>query len=285
MKITGHTRLYGFFADPADHSKSPAMYNACFDSLGIDAVYLAFRCGREGIEGAMDAMRRFDMGGANISMPNKQAVIGHLDEISGDAALAEAVNTVVNREGRLIGHNTDIAGARRALEELHPIRGSRSVLFGLGGAGKAVLIALAQAGASHVSVFIRGSHAKEHVVFADRIASSLGLSIKMCEFGNDGLLREELAAADLLVNATNVGMGKLEGESLVPDPSFLHRDLAVMDAIYSPAETALLRQAKEAGCRAKNGLDMLLYQGAEAFSLFTGEEMPLELVREVLNRG
>ena len=285
MKITGHTRLLGFFADPAAHSKSPAMYNACFDALGIDAAYLAFRCGKEEIGSAMEAMRTLGMIGANISMPNKRAVMDYLDEISQEAALAEAVNTVVNREGKLTGYNTDIGGARRAIEELHPIRGSRAVLLGLGGAGKAILIALAQAAAAHVSVFIRSGRAKEHVLFADKVAKECGLSIRMCDFGREGLLEEELAGADLLVNATNVGMGALEGQSLIPDPSLLRPGLAVMDAIYSPAETLLLKQAKEAGCPCKNGLDMLLYQGAEAFSLFTGEEMPVELVREVLKQG
>ena len=170
MKITGHTHLLGFFADPAAHSKSPAMYNACFGALGIDAAYLAFRCGKEGIGSAMEAMRTLGMIGANISMPNKRAVMDYLDEISQEAALAEAVNTVVNREGKLTGYNTDIGGAHRAIEELHPIRGSRAVLLGLGGAGKAILIALAQAEAAHVSVFIRSGRAKEHVLFADKVA-------------------------------------------------------------------------------------------------------------------
>ena len=159
------------------------------------------------------------------------------------------------------------------------------MLLGLGGAGKAILIALAQGEAAHVSVFIRSGRAKEHVLFADKVAKECGLSIRMCDFGREELLEEELAGADLLVNATNVGMGALEGQSLIPDPSLLRPGLAVMDAIYSPAETLLLKQAKEAGCPCKNGLDMLLYQGAEAFSLYTGEEMPVELVREVLKQG
>ncbi len=282
MEISGHTALYAFFADPAEHSASPAMYNACFRKMNTDAVYLAFRVGKEGIRGAMESMRLLDIKGANISMPNKQEVIKYLDEISDEARLCGAVNTVVNDSGRLKGYNTDIFGAVRAVRGMGAgISGQSVCIFGLGGAGRAILTGMAFQGASHISVIVRRRRAEEHRAFTSVISDASGVDIGIYDIEDPEALKRETLAADIVINATDVGMGDDAGSSVIPDVTYLKPGQYVMDAVYSPERTRLMDIAERAGAAAKNGRDMLIFQGAEAFRLYTGLEMPLN---EVLSK-
>lgn len=281
MNITGHTRLLGFFADPASHSKSPVMYNSAFEYLNLDMVYLAFRTEKKDIGRAVEAMRTLNMAGANISMPNKAAVMEYLDEISSEAKLAGAVNTVVNQDGRLTGYNTDIYGAMKALKVMgaEP-EGKNIVLLGAGGAGSAVMAGLAFEKAGRLSVFVREKSMDKHSEYCNRILTETGLDIQLLPIEDERLLAERICGSQILINATNVGMGSLVRESLIKDSSCLHSQLYVMDAIYSPSETELLKQSKRAGVKGFcNGMNMLLYQGEKAFKLYTGLDMPLDVVR------
>ena len=296
MDISGHTRLLGFFADPAEHSQSPAMYQACFRELELDYCYLAFRIPEGEIGRAVEALRVLNMRGANISMPHKQKVIPYLDRLDETARLCGAVNTIVQEDGILTGYNTDLAGAGRALREMDCTAGmgskrGQAVLLGLGGAGQAVLAALCALEEPAISVFVREPERASYQVFLDRLhrhQEEQGMhrsAIRLLSLWDTKLLKKELHASHLLVNSTSVGMGERAGQSLIPDPSYLQPELAVMDVIYAPRETELLRQACQAGCRAyKNGLDMLLYQGAENFQLFTGCTMPIQAARQVLDK-
>ena len=294
MNISGKTVLYALFADPAAHSKSPAMHTAAFDELGIDAVYLAFRVPAGRIGTAVQAVRDMGIGGFNLSMPHKQAVMEYLDEVDETASLCEAVNTVEVRDGRLIGHNTDAAGAVYALRKTGAdIENGRAVILGMGGAGQAIIAGLTSAGCRRFTVALRntddldkeGTRARSHKVFLDMIAEKTGAEIGIVDFSDAEGLAGEIGNAELLINATDLGMGSKAGLSPVTDISWFHSALTVMDVIYEPEETEFLRLARRAGVRsAINGLDMLLGQGAEAFRIFTGQEMPLDTVRKVLGK-
>lgn len=285
--ITGTTKLLGFFADPSSHSNSPLMYNTAFEKLGLDMRYLAFTVGKESIGDAVNAMRTLDMVGANVSMPNKTEVIKYLDDISEEARLCGAVNTIVNRNGHLTGYNTDIYGAMKALKEIGAeIKGKDFMLFGLGGAGKAILTGLGMEGANKVSLFLRREPNKDETEFVEKIENATGCKVEFFNFtsmiGKLGMTFRP-GQVEALINATNVGMGKLEGQSLVPDNCTLPAALKVMDIIYHPEETELMKQVKEAGCKGVcNGLSMLIYQGEAAFKLYTGLDMPVDDVRRAI---
>ena len=273
LQISGHTGLLGFFADPAAHSKSPFMYNTAFQKLGMDYVYLAFQIDQTSLADAIRSMRTLQMRGANVSMPNKTAVIQYLDDISTEARLCNAVNTIVNENGRLIGYNTDGTGAMLALSHAGvSIQGKHLIILGAGGAGTAIITQAALDGASKISVFVRKQSFWKSEDFLEKIRKKTGCRIALLNLEDPDLLKAELVHADILINATSIGME--------PNPdSCAVSGLFVMDIIYSPEETTLLRYAKTAGLSCCNGLGMLLYQGAAAFRLYTGEELPVEDVR------
>lgn len=299
MKITGHTQLIGFFADPAKHSQSPLIYNTAFEKLNLDYAYLAFTIPEGRIEDAVKAMKLFNMKGCNVSMPHKQAIIPYLDEVSERVKICDAVNTVVNENGKLKGYNTDILGASKAIENTGVNIGeSIAVVLGLGGAGKAVLTGLAMERAKKIYAVIRGKtafdngenanryNAESSIAFAEKIRSKTGAEIEIIDTEDLGGIRTALKGSQILVNCTNLGMGKYEGLSPLPEGDYMHSDLTVMDAIYFPKKSRLLEQAEEAGCKTYiNGIDMLLFQGQEAFRLFTGEELPIDDVRAAFNRN
>lgn len=307
LKIDNETGLYAFFADPAEHSLSPKMYNTAFKELGMNRFYFASRVPEGMIRQAILKMRLMGLNGANISMPHKQAVMDELDEVDNLALLCEAVNTVVCINGDAIlkiannsnaidqstsepssnksysqilpilkGYNTDVVGAVTAIKEMGcDIKGNSAAVLGMGGAGKAVITGLADAGASEISVFVRKARPKEHSRFASKIANAFpGVKVNVLSLRSG--LRAKLEAANLLVNCTNVGMGDMEGKSLIPDITYLHSNLYVMDVIYAPEKTKLLEQAEAAGCKGfVNGLPMLLHQGEAAFKLYTGLDREL----------
>ena len=280
LQISGHTGLLGFFADPAAHSKSPFMYNTAFQKLGMDYVYLAFQIDQTSLADAIRSMRTLQMRGANVSMPNKTAVIQYLDDISTEARLCNAVNTIVNENGRLIGYNTDGIGAMLALSHAGVSNQEKNlIILGAGGAGTAIITQAALDGASKISVFVRKQSFWKSEDFLEKIRKKTGCRIALLNLEDPDLLKAELVHADILINATSIGMEPNPDSCAVSGPKDLGDHLFVMDIIYSPEETTLLRYAKTAGLSCCNGLSMLLYQGAAAFRLYTGEELPVEDVR------
>lgn len=289
MPIDAETSLYAFFAHPCRHSISPAMHNAAFAALGMNCVYLAFDVDEDNLRAAVAAMRTLNIRGANLSMPNKVAVLPLLDELGPEAALMGAVNTIVQEEGRLIGRNTDGVGWMRGIRELGvELRGEKLTLVGAGGAAKAILVQSALEGAGEIALFNRRSRRwAQAQALAEQVSAATGCRITLHELRRDDPdcredLRWEIDSSVLLTNATNVGMGALEGQTWLPDPQWLSPPLTVTDVIYAPAETELLRLARRAGCKTQNGAPMVLYQGAAAFSYWTGREMPVDIVRPLL---
>lgn len=271
-------KVFGVFGDPIEHSLSPAMHNAAFSALGIDCVYHAFRVKPEKLENAILGAEAMGFGGLNLTVPLKEAAL-RLDCVKPDplAAGIGAVNTIMFREGEILGYNTDGLGARQALlETAVEIKGSKVLIAGAGGAARAIAFQLAADGAQ---VTIANRTEERAVELAGDIsAAKLPGKVKgtgLLELGN--LIRE----ADILINTTTLGMHPHVDVSIA-EARDLHPDLAVFDIVYNPLETKLLRDAKAAGAKTVSGVLMLVYQGAEAFRLWTGAEPPVELMKKTV---
>ncbi|WP_051357542.1 shikimate dehydrogenase [Heyndrickxia coagulans] len=286
-RIDGKTQLIGLLATPIKHSLSPAMHNLSFQKLGLNYAYMAFEVGNEQLANVVKGFRSLNIRGWNVSMPNKTKILNLLDKLSPAAKFAEAVNTVVNEDGILIGHNTDGIGYVRGLkEEGIDIKGKRITLIGAGGAGTAIAIQCAIEGASEIHIFNRIDETFDRAVKnADTINRNIP-NIDCIATANSmdetEKLKYYIQRSDIVTNATCVGMKPLDGKSIIPDRSWLHSNLIVSDVVYIPRKTRLLEIAESAGCKAINGLGMMLWQGAEAFKIWTGQEMPVEYVKEQL---
>lgn len=280
--ITGHTQLTGLLGSPVSHSISPMMHNEAFEQLGLDYAYLAFDVGTEQLKTAVDGLRTLNVRGFNLTMPNKNLICKLCDQLSPAAQISGAVNTVINDNGTLIGHTTDGIGYMRSVKEAgHDIIGKKMTLLGAGGAATAILVQAALDGVSAISAFNNRSSSftrMEHVISELKSVSSC--DIHLYDYSDSEILRREIADSTILVNGTSVGMAPNTDASIITDSSMFHKDLIVSDVIYNPEETKFLRMAKEAGCATFNGLYMLLYQGAEAFKLWTGQEMPVDIIKE-----
>lgn len=278
LDISGHTRLCCIFGDPVKHSRSPRLHNKAFELTGLDYCYMAFTANESTIGQAMDTVRFMDMRGCNLTMPNKIAVIPYLDKIDPAAEIIGAVNTILNEDGVLTGYNTDGYGFMQAFRDHGvEIEGKKMTLLGMGGAGTAVAVQAAFDGMREISVFSPSNGKSWNRVTEEvaKIAEATDVNINLYDANDHDLLRAEIADSDLLANCTPLGMGKNADQAPVPDASFLHSGLIVQDAIYDPLDTTLMKMAREAGAVAINGLEMLYYQGARAFEIWTGVEMPL----------
>ncbi|HIY62828.1 MAG TPA: shikimate dehydrogenase [Candidatus Mediterraneibacter stercoripullorum] len=283
-RINGHTRLYALIGSPVGHSGSPAMYNYSFQKLGIDCAYLAFDVPLEKTAEAVAALRTLHAGGFNVTMPCKTAVAGLVDRLSPAAELVGACNTVVvEDDGSLTGHITDGIGFVRNLREHGvEVNGSRIVLIGTGGAATAIAVQAALDQAAEIMIFNRRD---EFFANGEKTVEKIRnavpeVKVTISDLENEKLLAEAAGRSDILINATRAGMSPLENMMPVPE-SILRPELAVADVVYNPRETLLIRKAREAGCRAAvGGIGMLLWQGAAAFELFTGQEMPAQEVLE-----
>lgn len=279
LPISGQTALYALFGSPVAHSLSPAMYNLCFEHHGLDARYLAFDVGASDMAQAMDAMRLLNIRGANVTMPGKQAAARLVDERSIVVEITGACNTIVNREGRLAGHCTDGEGLVAALRAAGiDIRGRRVVLLGAGGAAAAIMVQCAADGAAQVDVLNRRSARYEQAgKMIERLSDQHGIrSVMLHDWADQTRLLSCITAADILINATSVGMAPAAAAVPLPSDCRLDHLTALVDIIYNPTETALMRMGREQGVPAVlNGHGMLLYQGAAAFRLFTGLDMPI----------
>ena len=284
-RINGHTRLYALIGSPVGHSGSPAMYNYSFEKLGIDAAYLAFDVPVEKTEDAVNALRTLHAGGFNVTMPCKTAVAQLVDRLSPAAELVGACNTVVFEEdGTMTGHMTDGTGFVRNLREHGvEIKDKKIVLLGTGGAATAIAVQAALDGVAEIAIFNRkdGFYANgEKTVEKIRKAVSSIRKVSIEDLDDTELLGKVIGESDILINATRAGMSPME--DVIPVPAeFLRPELAVADVVYNPKETLLIKRAKEAGCRAAvGGSGMLLWQGVAAFELYTGQEMPVQEVKE-----
>ena len=281
MKIDGYTRLAAVVANPIKHSISPFIHNSAFEATNTNGVYLAWEVDATELAETVANIRRYQMYGINLSMPYKEQVIAYLDQLSEEACLIGAVNTVVNREGTLIGYNTDGKGFFKSLPSFKISR-KKLVLLGAGGAAKAILAQAILDGVSQISVFVRSSSMEKTRPYLEKIQNATGFRVDLFALEDIQELQDSITKADLLVNATSVGM---DGSSQpIPTSIVLPEKLLVADVIYQPFETPFLKWARNQGNQSINGLGMLLYQAAEAFELWTGKEMPTDQIWELLKQ-
>jgi shikimate dehydrogenase len=276
MKINGKTKVCAIIGDPVEHSLSPVMHNAAFKELGLNIVYVAFKVTRNGLEGAVSGARSLGLLGLNVTMPHKSAAISYLDETDSAAKAIGAVNTVLNERGKLFGYNTDGKGAMIALQEngVDPEE-KRMLLLGAGGAAKAIAFQAAQEVDELVIVNRTPQKAKQ---LAEMINKQFGTRVKGTTLSAK-VLKEELETIDILVNATSVGMNPDVDATPVP-ADLLHSNLCVMDIVYNPLETKLMKDAKSTGASVISGLEMLLYQGAVAFEIWTNCPAPVDVMKK-----
>lgn len=284
-RISGRTGMFCLIGTPVGHSGSPAMYNYSFQKTSLDNVYLAYDIPLEKTEEAVQALRVLGCKGFNVIMPCKTKVAELVDELSDAAKLIGACNTVVVKDGKLYGNNTDGMGFVRNLKENGvDVKGKKMTIMGAGGAATAVQIQSALEGAAKISIFNR---ADEFYANAEHTKAKIKEMLPECDVNVYPLedtekLYAEIRDSDILVNATKVGMKPLDGQSLIEDTSVFRPDPVVADVVYNPKETKFVQDAKAAGCKvAVGGIGMLLWQGAAAFKLFTGEDMPTDEVYEL----
>ena len=269
--ISGTTRVLGVIGDPVAHTASPAMHNAALRALNLNYVYAAFRVAPAALPQALAGMRALGMVGLNVTVPHKQAVMAHLDEVSTEAQSIGAVNTIANRDGRLVGYNTDAFGIVQSLKAdggLDPLP-PKVALLGAGGAARAVLYALLARDEVEEVLLLNRTVEKAEALAADLDREGKVRVGSLAETGSIG-------DAGLLINATALGMHPRDDVSPLADPSCLHEHILVADIVYNPLETVLMRQAVAAGAAAINGLGMLAWQGARSFEIWTGVEPPVE---------
>ena len=279
MEIDAHTGFCGLIGNPVEHSLSPAIHNAAFQKLGLNLVYLAFRV--EAIGEAIRGLRSLGgFRGASVTIPHKVSAIPFLDEVEPTARHIGAINTIVANQGKLTGYNTDATGALRALRGgVGSLAGKRVAILGSGGAARPIAFALAGE-PGLVELTLLGVDAKERSMLATDLRSKTPLAVSEADL-DEASLGRILPDAQVLVHCTPIGMSPKTEASCVP-PSMLHAGLAVMDIVYNPRETRLLKDARKAGCVTIHGLEMFLHQAVAQFELWTNQAAPAEVMRAVL---
>jgi len=276
MKVSGRTKVCAVIGDPVEHSLSPCFQNAAFQHLKLDFIYVAFTVKAENLGDAISGVRSLGIYGLNVTMPHKISVIKYLDELDERADRIKSVNTILNRNGKLIGYTTDGIGVLNALKYngVDP-KGKKVVILGAGGAARSASYALSEVAGELVILNRTIERARN---LASKVRKLIG---SHADVKWDGLteesLRREVREADILINATPVGMSPDVNGTLV-EKRLLHPDMVVFDMIYHPLKTRLLREAEEVGAKTINGLSMLIHQGAASFEIWTGVEAPVDIM-------
>ncbi|MCD8073860.1 MAG: quinate/shikimate dehydrogenase [Lachnospiraceae bacterium] len=282
MQISGHTRLGCLLGSPVAHSISPAMYNESFRLLDIDYVYLCFDTSHTDLGTMVRILRDMNVFGFNLTMPDKERIMEHLDDISDAARMIGAVNTVKNEDGRLVGYNTDGIGYIHSMQSIgYDFTGGAMSLLGAGGAASSIAVQAALSGVPVLHILNRknGRSFPNAIRLAEQINAGTSCKADVTDLNDPAAVRQALEGSSLLTNATSVGMAPHTDGLPIADLSCLHPELTVSDIIYNPRRTRLLEEADKIGCRTSNGLYMLLYQGEAAFRIWTGQDMPVEAIR------
>ncbi|WEV44848.1 shikimate dehydrogenase [Streptococcaceae bacterium ESL0687] len=283
MEINGYTRLAAVVANPIKHSNSPFIHNRAFDLTSVNGAYLAFEVEADKLKDVISSIKSLNMYGINLSMPYKKMSLEYVDELSPVASLIGAINTIVLREdGSLFGHSTDGLGFFKSLGS-YQVKNQEITILGGGGAGLAIIAEACLQGSKKINVFNRKSQnfapLQEKL---GQIAEATKTPIELYDLADQDILQEAISRSSLLVNTTSIGMKDRTlplSERIILNPQIL-----VADIIYEPSETAFLSWAKKQGAKTINGLGMLVYQAAESYKLWTGFEMPSELIKEELEK-
>jgi shikimate dehydrogenase len=274
------TKLIAIIGDPVERSLSPAMHNAAFEALDLDYAYMALRVPSGALDGAIATARVLKMAGMNVTHPHKINIISLLDKLDKSAELVGAVNTVKNDRGKLIGYNTDGAGAVRALEsEVGELTGRRVLLLGAGGAARSIAFSLVKKGVELNIANRTTSRAKE---LTAAIKGGLGTNVGIINLNRKEVV-ETIKNTDIIINATTIGMHPNVNRTLLT-AEMMHKGLIVNDIVYEPLQTRLLTEAKKAGARTVTGLGMLIHQAALSFEIWTGRRAPIKVMTAAAKR-
>jgi shikimate dehydrogenase len=283
--INGKTKIIGIIGENIENSLSPLIHNQIILKHSLDFCYLPFQVKEEDLDKAIQGIRALNIRGVNITFPYKEKVIEFLDEAEESARRIGAVNTIVNNKGILTGYNTDVIGFKKSLQDngKFVIKEKKAVILGAGGAARGVIYTLLEEGIEEISIFNRTLE-KAVKIKQDFSPFFPRSNINIFSFEQDNI-KDKIKEANLLVNATSIGMASQIDNTPLPNEKLFHPNLLVYDLIYHPAKTLFLKQAKRAGAKTINGLPMLVYQGIESFYLWTGLKPEgkevLEIVRKI----
>lgn len=276
--ITGKTSVFGIIGDPVEHTLSPGMHNAAFEKLGLDYIYVPFHVKAEELEHAINGAFALNIKGLNVTIPHKTEVIKYLDYLDIAAGLIGAVNTIEFGENSAIGHNTDGIGAVRAIEEVNSVKNKKVMILGAGGAARAISFQILLSGAE--SLVISNRTIEKASELQNDLVEKLEPDVKVTDLGNE--LEKELKDTDILVNTTPIGMYPNISQKPLVTANMMHEGLIVNDIVYNPLKTGLIVEAEKAGAETISGVKMLMYQGVEAFKIWTGMEPPIEVFQRAL---
>jgi shikimate dehydrogenase len=276
MNITGSTNIVGLIGNPVEHSFSPQMHNAAFKALNLDYTYVAFDVNPADLKTAINGAKSLNIKGFNVTIPHKINVINYLNTLDDIAKLIGAVNTIDFKN--LKGYNTDGIGAIKAIEEIDSVKNKNIVIAGAGGASRAISFYLAKYGADKITILNRNIDKAKNLA-NDILNSNLIEDIKTDSISQ---INDYLNDSDILINTTPVGMSPNINDKPIATADNMHEDLIVFDAVYNPNETVLLKEAIKANAKPVYGIKMLLYQGAESFKIWTGQNPPIDVMEEIL---
>jgi shikimate dehydrogenase len=283
-QITGKTQIVGLFGYPVSHTLSPVMHNAAFASLNLPFVYIPFPVEPARLEEGVKGIRALNLRGVNVTIPHKQNVMAFLDRLTPEAELIGAVNTIVNDNGFLTGYNTDGAGFVKALEETGQtnLKNRYALILGTGGAARAVAVSMALRGAGRIVIAGRTIEKAQEItaVINERVSGKCASVLDL----HSSRLPNELAAADIIINSTPIGMYPKHEVPPFVDLSVCHPGALICDLVYNPMDTSLLKAARDKGLGTLSGIGMLIWQGALAFELWTGQQPPVELMRNTVQK-
>lgn len=281
--ITGKTNVTGIIGNPVEHSLSPLIHNAAFKYLGLDYIYVPFLVAEDALEDAIRGSKSLNIKGLNVTIPHKTEVIRYLDSVDKTAELIGAVNTIKFDGNHAKGFNTDGIGAVKAVEEVSGVKNKKIIILGAGGAARAIAFQILLEGAG--SLVIANRTPENALNLQKDIIEKLNLDVKTVDFGKG--LENELLDADILINTTPIGMYPHTDDEPPVKSQMMHENLIVNDIVYNPLKTGLLREAEKCGAKTVSGIKMLIYQGVEAFKIWTGIYPPVSIFENalVMNRG
>ena len=277
MNIKGSTNIVGLIGHPVEHSFSPPMHNAAFQSLGMDYAYVAFDVNPNDLSSAIEGAKSLNIKGFNVTIPHKIEVMQYLNELDEVASLIGAVNTIDFKN--LKGYNTDGIGAVRAIEEVSTIKDKDVIVAGAGGASRAISFYLAKFGANSITILNRNVNKAQNLA-EDVLKSDLISDVRLDSISQ---INGYLDNADILVDTTPLGMDPHIDDAPIARADNMHENLVVFDEVYNPNETVLIKEAIKAGAEPVYGIKMLLYQGAESFKIWTGQDAPIDVMEKALN--
>jgi len=280
--VNGKTGLFGLLGDPVEHTKSPFIHNTLFKHFNLNFIYVPILVSKDGLEKAVHGMKAQNFIGFNVTVPYKKDVIKYLDDISNDALLMGAVNTVKNIDGKLKGYNTDAEGFTRDFKEGFNtnFKGKRVMLLGAGGTARALAIKLAAEGIKHMTIVNRTEQNAQNIV--DLVKNNYG-SVVSYIVPDSSLFLDEMKTCEIIINTTPAGMSTYLDSTPFDFEFVFDKNQLVYDVIYAPKKTKFLKQAEEYGCKTRNGFGMLINQGVSAFEIWTGKVVARQQAIELLN--